>query len=259
MTTFVWVAGSALVIMIAIVMFWLLRREDDEPKPPALPPTALPLQFLGRVVYGTAGHDHLRLSLDRRTFQSASFVEITERLNRLTQARLPVVIAVTGAHESKEYAKVAGMLAVTIARAGCSVVMVDTDLRSTAIEEVFGIEDAVGLTDVLAGVHPLDDALLSWGRELIEVLPNGMMPPDPSELLESEQLRAFIAELRGRFDVVILHSSPIVGSDDCSQIVALSDVVVLVTHDEQVALEDLAQAVDSLAAGRTAPLAYLTV
>jgi len=259
-TVLVWIIGSLLVVAIAAVMVVLLRRQvDEDPRPPALPRADVPVTFVGRVVYGSMAEAHLRLTLDRRNFQSTSFVNIVERLRALTEQRTPLVLLVTGAHASKDQAKAAGMLAVAMARAGESVLLVDSDLRSTAIEDVFGIEDAVGLSDVLAGVHTLDEAMVPWARDLVRVLPNGMMAPDPSSLLASDQWRLFVQGLRERFSVVIVHGSPVLASDDAAKVAAFADAVVLVTHEEQVALEDLALSADRLAADGIGTIAYLTV
>jgi succinoglycan biosynthesis transport protein ExoP len=258
-TALIWIIGSLLVVAIAVVMIVLLRRHDSEPRPPALPRANLPVKFLGRIVYGANADAHLRLTLDRRNFQSASFVQINDRLRVFTGARTPLVLLVTGAHQSTDPAKVAAMLAVTLARAGESVLVVDSDLRAATVEEVLGIEDAVGLSDVLAGVHSLDEAMVPWARGLVQVLPNGMMAPDPTSLLESDQWRLFVDRLRERFSAVIVHGSPVLASADAAKVASIADAVLLVTHEEQVALEDLAASVDLLVAAGIPALAYLTV
>ncbi|GAA4753307.1 polysaccharide biosynthesis tyrosine autokinase [Amnibacterium soli] len=108
-------------------------------------------------------------------------------------------------------------LAAVTAETGRSVVVVDADLRRPQVGRYFGLEDRVGLTDVLLGTVRLDDALQRWGGPQGPiVLPAGRIPPNPSELLQSEAMRDLIEQLERRFDMVLIDTPPLIPVSDAA-------------------------------------------
>jgi capsular exopolysaccharide synthesis family protein len=107
-------------------------------------------------------------------------------------------------------------------------VLVDCDLRKPRVHRVFGHGDnSVGVTtalldgDVAASILPTKVPNLS-------VICSGPIPPNPAELLHSERFRAFLEDLQGRFDRVILDSPPIVPVTDGAVISTVVDGTILV-------------------------------
>jgi capsular exopolysaccharide synthesis family protein len=100
---------------------------------------------------------------------------------------------------------------------GDDVVLIEADLRKESAFRYGSGYIPDGLSGVLAGA-PLDRALMqvpvsregSGGGRTMTVLPSGPMPPNPSELLESEQMQEVLAELAKRFDMVVI-DSPAIG------------------------------------------------
>jgi tyrosine-protein kinase len=130
---------------------------------------------------------------------------------------------------------VARGLAMTMAEMGDDVVLVEADLRKGGSLRAVTGKPADGLSNVLAGTE-LDKVLVKVGvlpashaqaRELT-ILPSGPVPPNPSELLESDRMRSLLLELRERFDIVIL-DSPALGavSDSLALISEVSGIVVV--------------------------------
>jgi polysaccharide biosynthesis transport protein len=129
---------------------------------------------------------------------------------------------------------VARGLATTMAEMGDEVVFVEADLRKGGqFRQVTG-HPADGLSNVLAGT-PLDRVLLKVGvpgashrSRALAVLPSGPVPPNPSELLESERMSEVLAELQSHFRYVVL-DSPALGavSDALALVPEVSEVVVV--------------------------------
>jgi capsular exopolysaccharide synthesis family protein len=105
-------------------------------------------------------------------------------------------------------------LAITLAQAGQRVIAVDADLRRPRLSEYLGIEGATGLTDVLIGRADLDDVLQPWGDLSLQVLPSGQTPPNPSELLGSDQMRDLIDRLGAQADIVLFDAPPLLPVTD---------------------------------------------
>jgi capsular exopolysaccharide synthesis family protein len=86
----------------------------------------------------------------------------------------------------------------------------------------------VGLTSVLVGDTGLEEATQVWGDDLFSVLASGPVPPNPSELLGSHQMRKILEELRGRYDVVLIDAPPVLPVADATATATACDGVLLV-------------------------------
>ncbi|WP_158590163.1 polysaccharide biosynthesis tyrosine autokinase [Amnibacterium setariae] len=139
-------------------------------------------------------------------------------------------------------------LAAVTAEAGHSVVVVDADLRRPQVGRYFGLEDRVGLTDVLLGTVRLDDAIQQWGGPQGPlVLPAGRIPPNPSELLQSEAMRELIEQLEARYDVVLIDTPPLVPVSDAAILTRRTGGALLLAASRRTRKADLRRAAANLA------------
>ena len=131
---------------------------------------------------------------------------------------------------------VARRLAETMAAMGDSVVLVEADMHR-ASGFTFGPDsEDLGLSTVLIG-RDLNDSLAEFALEsapgnedrALTVLPNGPMPPNPSELLDSDRMRDVLLELHARFDMVIVDSPPLPVLSDALPLVNQVDGVIAVS------------------------------
>ncbi len=139
-------------------------------------------------------------------------------------------------------------LAITMAQAGLRVCLVEGDLRRPRVAEYLGMEGAAGLTDVLIGRHPVEDVLQPWGDGLLEVLPSGPLPPNPSELLASRGMRELVQALQSRVDLVLVDGPPLLPVTDSAIIATLTDGAVLCVRAGRTRKEQLAHAAEALRA-----------
>lgn len=129
-------------------------------------------------------------------------------------------------------------LAVTLAMAGQRVALVDCDLRRPMLATRLDVDGIVGTTSVLIGQVKLDDALQTLDDSGVQVLASGPIPPNPSELLQSQAMAELIADLRERFDVVLLDAPPLLPVTDSAILATQVDGLLLVarhgktTHDQ---------------------------
>ena len=109
------------------------------------------------------------------------------------------------------------------------VLLLDADLRKTAIHKKLGLPESPGLADVLAGKCTLEEALVQT-REFpnLFILSAGTPPPNPVELLDSAQWRTLCTRLRAMFRYVIIDSPPVGAVADYELIQAVCDGVILV-------------------------------
>jgi succinoglycan biosynthesis transport protein ExoP len=101
-------------------------------------------------------------------------------------------------------------LGVAFAQSGTSTVIIDADMRKPRIHALFGSQQSPGLAEVLAGVVGSDGTLKRHPKvDNLYCLPAGDLPPNPAELLGSRRMESLLEEMRGRFNLVILDTPPV--------------------------------------------------
>jgi succinoglycan biosynthesis transport protein ExoP len=135
-------------------------------------------------------------------------------------------LLVTSASPGEGKTTVSINLAITMARGGGSVLLVDADLRRSRIHRALGLDRAPGLTSVLTGAAELSQAIQkvrlegdrpngSAGDALeFDVLTSGELPPNPSELLGSPAMTRLLDDARERYGKVVLDTPPLVAVTD---------------------------------------------
>lgn len=118
-------------------------------------------------------------------------------------------------------------LAVSFARAGKSVLLIDADMRRPVIDGLFAIDGDPGLSDVLTGSIPAKESIQDSSVPNLSLIANGSPTPSPSELLESPRFAMLLAELSHQYDLILIDAPPLLAVTDPSIIAPLVDAVVL--------------------------------
>lgn len=124
------------------------------------------------------------------------------------------VFVVSSSLPSEGKTTTAANLAITLALANQRVALVECDLRRPLIANRLGLDDGVGTTSVLIGKVHLRDALQKYTDTDLWVLSSGPIPPNPSELLQSNAMEKLLGQLRDEFDIVILDAPPLLPVTD---------------------------------------------
>ncbi len=159
----------------------------------------------------------------------------------------PRVITISSALPAEGKTTTACNIALTLAQSGARVVLVEGDLRKPAVGKYLGISNAAGLTNVLAGQHELRDVLVGYQRDTLAVLPSGPTPPNPSEMLGSQQMRQLLANLAAAYDVVIIDAPPLLPVTDAAVLAAAADGAILVIRHGKSRREEVERAAQALA------------
>jgi capsular exopolysaccharide synthesis family protein len=139
-----------------------------------------------------------------------------------------ITSAVKGDGKTITAVNLATMLAMTHKK----VVLVDGDLRLPRCHDLFALDNFLGLTEVLTGARELRDTIRATGIEGLDILSSGEIPPNPSELLGSERMRAVLGELEGMYDYVIIDSTPVMQTSESALLATLVDGVILVARSD---------------------------
>lgn len=137
-------------------------------------------------------------------------------------------------------------LAIALAQAGQTVCLVDADLRRPMVSEYLGLDRNAGLTSALVGAADINDLLQAWGDDNLYVLASGRIPPNPSELLGSEEMRNLIGRLEEVFDTVIVDAPPLLPVTDAAVLSQHVGGVVVVVSAQKTKLHDLEKSLAAL-------------
>ena len=148
--------------------------------------------------------------------------------------------------EGKSY--ISSNLAAAYALAGSKVLLVDCDMRIGRQHRIFDLDNEKGLSNLL-----LDNVTKEYRKYIkstdidnLSVLTMGVVPPNPTELLESQKCATLLEILKEKYDIVILDGIPILNLTDSLVLSGLVDKIVIVCTYKQTPMELLKKAVKSL-------------
>jgi capsular exopolysaccharide synthesis family protein len=237
--------GLLLGLIAGVVLASLRDQARDRIQAPPLVARSLDAPILGsiprthRLLVGTA---HLA-SVDEPHGQAAEAYR-TLRTNLLAVCResKAKTILITSARQGEGKTSTAANLAVALAQAGRSVVLISADLRNPRVHAVFGIGNEQGLGQVLDGTLPLDEAIVETDLAELRILPSGPVDAvdEPVELLQSDRMGEVLQECC-RSDFVIVDGPPIFPVADSLVLADLVDGVLFVTDAQSSTQASVAQ------------------
>lgn len=137
-------------------------------------------------------------------------------------------------------------LAIALAQAGQTVCLVDADLRRPMVHEYLGLDRNAGLTTALVGSADVNELLQPWGDDNLFVLASGQIPPNPSELLGSEEMKHLIERLEQAFDTIIVDAPPLLPVTDAAVLSQHVGGVVVVVGSHKIKHQDLQKSLSAL-------------
>lgn len=201
---------------------------------------------LGVVPYDATAAKHPLVTTDQFGGRAEAFRTLRTNLQFADVDDPPRVIAVSSALPDEGKTTTACNVALTLAQSGARVVLVEGDLRKPAVGRYLGISNAAGLTNVLAGQHHLADVIVGYQRDTLAVLPSGPTPPNPSEMLGSQQMRYLLKALAAEYDVVVIDAPPLLPVTDAAVLAAAADGVMLVVRHGRSRREEVQRALQAL-------------
>lgn len=137
-------------------------------------------------------------------------------------------------------------LAIALAQAGQTVCLIDADLRRPMVNDYLGLDRNAGLTTALIGSADVNDLLQHWGDDNLYVLTSGQIPPNPSELLGSAEMKHLIDRLEQAFDTVIVDAPPLLPVTDAAVLSQSVGGVVVVVGSNKLRQQDLEKSLSAL-------------
>ena len=161
------------------------------------------------------------------------------------------VIAVTSSQPLEGKTTTACNLATALALGGSRVLLIDADMRRPGLHQVMGVQNEAGLSQLLVGQSRAREAVQRTSEPNLFVITAGRTPPNPSELLASERMKGFLANLtHGPFDWVVLDTPPVLAVTDAVVLAGHVSTVVFVVGSEMTRRVHAERALTTLRAGK---------
>ncbi|MEU7811062.1 polysaccharide biosynthesis tyrosine autokinase [Pseudonocardia sp. NPDC049154] len=165
-----------------------------------------------------------------------------------SQRQAPKVVVVASALTGEGKTTLVVDLAATLAAGGLRVLLVDGDLRRPMIAERLGLATSPGVAEVLSGKVRVGDAIQRPWEDTVHFLSAGAAMANPSDVLTAEPLETVFAELRGKYDAVLVDSPALDPYTDAAVLAAAGDGAVLVCRSGVGTHAALASAAEGLRA-----------
>ncbi|MCK5891404.1 polysaccharide biosynthesis tyrosine autokinase [Aeromicrobium sp.] len=156
------------------------------------------------------------------------------------------VITITSALPGEGKSTTSASLAIALAETGRRVLLIDGDLRKPRLDTLFGLERTVGLTTTLVGRVSAESAIQSTRTAGLDVLTTGTLPPNPSELLQTDAMLNLVGQLSQSYDLVLIDGPPLLAVTDGALLAALSDGALVVVRHGRTRLDELKGAAERL-------------
>lgn len=179
------------------------------------------------------GHGELLINIDGRSPLAESYRHLRTSVLLSTAGRAPKSLLITSSLPGEGKTTTAVNTAISLAQTGARVVIVDADMRRPRLQHIFNVGMNDGLSTVLSSDASEADMLAMVETDEasgLNVMSSGPIPPNPAELLGSDQMRRLMTALQARYTHVIVDSPPISSFTDGVLISTMVDGVLLVVH-----------------------------
>ncbi len=174
-----------------------------------------------------------------------AYRELRMRLHRLPAAD-SMLLTLLPSDSDAHVADVAANLAVVIADAGQTAIVIDADFRGARMHNLFDASNSVGLTDFLSGEMRMEETVVKARRPNVWLMPSGPVRAGHGGLNGSKRMDDLIWDMRSRFDYVILVAPSLEESADAGALIGYSDHTLMVSSYRGHSIQKLIQAKQSI-------------
>ncbi|RMF90001.1 MAG: polysaccharide biosynthesis tyrosine autokinase [Nitrospinota bacterium] len=192
----------------------------------------LDLPLLGIVPRYKLPHRHepgIIMLQDPRSIAAEAYRTIRTWIQLSTQTPAQTLL-VTSAIPDEGKTTTSANLAVAFAQLGQRVLIMDADLRFPSLHHLFDVPNSTGLTDILVQGRDWREVVQETDLPNLRILPSGVEPPNPTELLSTRRMHSLLAQLKEAFDLVLIDSPVTLSIPDVAILAPRVDGVVLVHY-----------------------------
>lgn len=149
------------------------------------------------------------------------------------------LVAITSTTPSEGKSTTAANLVVSIAQTNTSVLAIDADMRRPSLSKLFKVPNTYGLSQILSKQAVFEEVVKSEVKPNLSLLSSGPIPPNPSELLASPEMKELLAKVSQKYDYVIIDTPPVSLFSDSQIISGIVTGVIIVAKYKAIQYKDL--------------------
>lgn len=156
------------------------------------------------------------------------------------------IFAISSALAAEGKSTVAANIAITLAQNNNSVLLIDGDLRKPVQHKVFNIKNEVGISSLIGGLNSFKEVVNTDVIDNLDIVTCGPIPPNPSELLGSDNMKQLLEQLKEHYDYIIIDTPPInIVTDALTLLDTIAGILLVAKHAHSTydALEEAIEAV----------------
>lgn len=225
------IAGAVAGLVIGIAIAFLLEYLDTSIKTVDEVEKYLQLPVIAVIPKGVPLlHKQSGLNPDAEAYR---ILRTNIEFNRQSADANSITVVSGGAGEGKS--TTLSNLAYICAQGGYTTLMIDADLRRPRLHTYFDLNNSVGLSNYLTTDMDLENVILQTETENLYFMPSGVLPHDATAVLNLRKMSELIADVKSRFDLVLIDSPPILGVSDASVLVSEADLTMIVIQHRKLA------------------------
>ena len=155
-------------------------------------------------------------------------------------------ILITSAEPNSGKSVTTANLGLSFAQTGAKVLILDCDMRNPSQQKIYAQENTKGLSNVLCGMCTFEEALKRGIHENLDLLTAGQTPPNPSELLGSESMRALLDTVKPQYDFVLLDCPPVEVVSDTSSLLLNVPQTIMIARQNHAIYEEVIHTVETI-------------
>ena len=189
------------------------------------------IPVLGTIRHADASESIVQTVEKPKSLFTEGFRLIRSRVEFISKRKSDISVLITSAESGDGKTHFAINLTGVYSLVSDKVILIDMDIRNPKLTEKLGYKNNKGLVHVLIGEATLDEVLIKDDKNLgFHFLPAGIAPPNPAELVRSEEMLKLLNELKQRYDYRILDTSPLGLVSDAYALTSIADVNLLITR-----------------------------
>ena len=156
------------------------------------------------------------------------------------------IIVVSSSMPNEGKSTTCGNLAIALAQNSAKVLLIDGDLRKPTQHKFFEIDNSKGLSNLLVGFDSVADSVKRNVVKNLDIITAGALPPNPSELLGSENMQVFLQKMEEYYDYILIDSPPVNIVTDAVVLSKHAAGILMVTRALETTVEELDNALATI-------------
>jgi len=200
------------------------------------------LTLVGTIPHMSSKDDSIKVFESPKSVVSESFRALRTNLQFLHKKDGALLLSVTSTIGGEGKSTISSNLAAILSLTGKKIIILNLDMRKPTLHKIFSLSNNRGMSNILSGHSTLDEVIQETDHSGISIISSGPIPPNPSELIESNEMIETIDKLKENYDVIILDTPPIGLVTDAMTLMKISDITLFVlraNYSKKIFLEDI--------------------